>query len=340
MSWIAITGGSGYIGSHIMASLQENTKYSIFNIDFRTNELTHTIPLCDTFVTNPILDPVTINALIAYKPEILIHCASTPPVGNNIHNTINYWNNDVFNSVKLIEACVTSSIKKLVYISSTDLYAFTDIEVNEHSEIEHRSAYLNSIFTIENLLIDAGRSYGIDVVILRAPVIAGSHSTLNIGDLSKSPNTFSSMIESFVYDIPFDVNGRTWDTLDGTIVKNYLHINDLTSAVLNAINYIKSNIGYNHIFNVSTTESISLESLILHTEKILDKELMYRYIGADEIVDIDSILIDSSKANTMLNWSPKFSIDDMIRDSYKWYTSETFKSLKNLNIFKEYNKFR
>lgn len=328
--WIFITGGNGYIGSHIAAQLKDTTDYSVMLIDRRAKQLPHTTRYCDIVADEDFASPVIKDAIRDYRPAAVVHLAANSTVGPSMLNPADTWENNVIKTVSLLECCARNSIRNFIFASSSSVYADQDSAVDETSLLAPYSPYASTKLAGEMLLKDYYGAHGLRSVSFRFFNVAGSHNKYDLGELNGSSHLLAKVMESAVHNSDFTVFGRDWPTPDLTAIRDYTHVMDIADAVLKAIEWLPQNPG-SHAINLGGGQGYSVQTVIDTAEMLLGKQLSYRY-GPRRDGDSAMRFSNNSKALELLNWKPSRSLNEMILDSYKWYNSNMYQSLTQANI--------
>ena len=323
--WIFITGGCGYIGSHLAAQIKDNTDYSVMLIDRRARELSYTAKYCDVFADEDFTSLVVQQAIQEYKPEAIVHLAANSTVSPSMINPSDTWANNVENTRCLLNFCNLSGVRNFIFASSSSVYADQNYAVNEQSAVSTYSPYATTKRVGEMMLNDWYGAHGIRSVSFRFFNVAGAHSRHDLGELHGSSHLFARIMEAAVHDTAFTVWGKDWETPDQTAIRDYTHVMDVCDAIMRAITWLPANPGA-HIMNIGGGQGNSVQQVIDTTEMLLSKELPYRY-GARRDGDSAMRFSNNDLAHKLLEWKPTRTLQDMILDSYKWYNSAIYKHL-------------
>jgi len=332
--WIFVTGASGYIGSHLCACLKQTTGYNVMQIDLRAKLLKHTTNYCDLYADEDFAGDIVMQAIRDYKPHCIIHLAASSTIGPGIKNPLEYWDNNVEKTLLLLRACVNHGVKNVIFASTSAVYADIDEPVNESALIKPPNAYSKTKHAIELALEDCYNAYGLNSVCFRFFNAAGSHNLFDLGELKGSSHLIAKIIESAVHKTSFSVFGTDYPTADGTAIRDYIHVMDVVDALVKGITWLPENPGH-HIFNLGSSKGYSVQEIINTTEQLLNIELSYRYADRRD-GDSAKRFADITKAQNILEWTPKRNINDIIQSSYKWYNSSVYKNLVANGILADY----
>lgn len=332
--WIYITGGCGYIGGNLAAILKEKTDYKILLIDRRAKELQHTIRYSDMNADEEFDSDLIKNIIFTQKPECIVHLAAIPTITAGLINPVEQWQNNVSKTINLVERCIASNVENFIFASTSSVYGDFDDAVSEDAETNPTNAYASSKLAIEHFLRDCWIAHNFSSVSLRLFNAAGAHHHYDLGELKGSSHLISNIMEGVINNQTFNVFGRDWNTPDKTAIRDYTHVLDIADAIVATIEWSKYNKGAN-TFNVGKGSGDSVQEVINTAEQILNKELPYRYAPRRD-GDSEKRFANIDKITNAMGWKPIRSLEDIIRDSYKWYNSRTYKNLSNIGIHSIY----
>tara|TARA_B100000073_G_scaffold82687_1_gene63312 strand:+ start:62725 stop:63780 length:1056 start_codon:yes stop_codon:yes gene_type:complete len=342
MDSILITGGNGFIGSHVSLSLLKNG-YRIIIFDSLINSSEMTIDkiseICEydnseiskkiKFVVGDIRDNIALDALfIAEKKNqtpisSVIHLAGLKSIRESLSFPIDYWDVNVYGSINLLKTMQKHKCFQIVFSSSASIYGFSDVSlVDENSKINPINTYSKTKVAVENFLnqIYCSATNRWKIACLRYFNPIGAHSSGLIGENPKgSPNNIFPLLirAALKKDKIFNIFGGDWPTNDGTGIRDYIHVMDLAEGHLAAMNYLKVNNSQIINFNLGTSKGTSVLELIKTFEKVNKCQIPYKIINRRE-GDVSSLIANNKKALKYLNWRPKRSLEDMCRDGWKW----------------------
>lgn len=327
--WLFVTGACGYIGSHLSAQLKTSTAYNLMQIDRRSKSLPHTTQFCDTFADEDFASDLMLQCIHQYKPETVIHLAASSTIGPGQTNPLEYWDNNVSKTIKLLNACVNAKVKNFIFASTSSVYA--DTSVIEAGPVDPLTAYAKTKYAIELALQDCWHSYKLNSISFRFFNAAGSHNFYDLGELYGSTHLVAKIMEALVHKEPLTVFGKDYDTPDGTAIRDYTHVMDIVDAITLGMPWLHNNPGC-HTVNLGSGSGHSVQEVIDKTEEIINTTVPYRY-GNRRDGDSAKRVANIELANNLLGWKPKRTIHNIIQDSYKWYNSTTYKQLYNNKIW-------
>lgn len=340
MSYVLVTGGLGFIGSHTVVDLLEK-KYDVIIVDNLSNsnigvlnkikEISGKSPL---FFNIDITRMDKIEQVFAnYHIESIIHFAAHKAVGESIQKPLMYYHNNIVNTLNLLLLCEKYRVKHLIFSSSATVYGNGESPLTETAPvgIQLTSPYGKTKYFIEEILTDFHKSNAsTKIVILRYFNPVGAHPSGLIGE---NPNGIPNNLMPYILKVAMKNNidpnmedvyaklkvfGNTYETKDGTGERDFIHILDLADAHSKSLEYIKSSedIGFD-IFNVGTGKSTSVLELIrtfCETNHVLvPYEICQKREG-----DIATVYCDTTKLENVLQWKAKYDIVDMCKDAYRF----------------------
>jgi UDP-glucose 4-epimerase len=322
---ILVTGGAGYIGSHFVNLLVSKNIEAVV-IDNLSRGHIEAVNKNSVFEKVDILEYERILNLLAYhKPDAVVHFAAFAYVGESVENPLLYYNNNVIGSYNLIKACKEAGIKKFVFSSTCSIYGNPEsIPINEEQKPDPINPYANTKLAIEKILNDFDRAYGIKYISLRYFNAAGADPNGLIGESHlPEPHLIPIILETALGKREkVNVFGNDYKTLDGTCIRDYIHVNDLASAHLKAIDYLH-NAGESQIINLGTGIGNSVLEIINRSINITGKKINFMVVERRK-GDPAVLVADYSKAQNLLNWKPEFSIDQIISTAWNWHQNPKY----------------
>ena len=336
---ILITGGAGYIGSHTLIELS-NAGYKFVVFDNLSNSSKKSIKRVEKIIKTPIFfeegdvrDKKALNKVFKkYKIDSVIHFAGLKSVSESVQNPLEYYDNNIVGTLKLLEVMKKNNCKKLVFSSSATVY--NEVDAQNYTPLKENfptgvttNPYGRTKYFIEEILKDLYLSDPkFKIAILRYFNPVGAHESGTIGeDPNGIPNNLMPYIsQTAVGKREFlSVFGGDYLTHDGTGVRDYIHVVDLANAHVKALNYLNSKNKQTTnplIVNIGTGVGYSVIDIIKAFEKVSGKKVPYKIVQR-RLGDISTCYSDSSYAKEVLNWESKKTIDDMCADSWKWQSN-------------------
>lgn len=322
---VLVTGGAGYIGSHFVKLLSENGHTPVVVDNLSRGHKEAVLPGV-VFEEADILDfPALVNIIKAHQPDAVVHFAAFAYVGESVEKPEIYYTNNVVGSLKLINACVEFGIKKFVFSSTCSIYGNPlQIPISETESAKPINPYANTKLIIETILKDYETAYGLKHVALRYFNAAGAHQS---GLLGESHNPEPHLIPLVLQTAQMKrekilVFGNDYDTPDGTCIRDYIHIMDLADAHLKALEYLDGG-NESTFINLGTGDGNSVLEIINKAEKVTGKKIKYEIVGR-RAGDPARLVADNKKAKQLLGWSPKYSIEEIIKTAWNWHTNPKY----------------
>ena len=325
---ILVTGGAGYIASHTNLELL-NGGYDVVVIDNLSNSSSQAIKRVEKltgksikFYENDILDK---DALIKIFEEedidAVIHFAGLKAVGESCRLPLQYFRNNVSGTINLLEVMEKYKVKNIVFSSSATVYGDPEtVPITEDFPLSVTNPYGRTKLIIEDILRDvyeADNTWNIAILRYFNPI--GAHQS---GDIGEDPNGIPNNLVPYIAKVAMgeldkvNVFGDDYDTPDGTGVRDYIHVVDLSLGHIKAIEKLKSNPGL-VTYNLGTGRGYSVMEIIHNYEKACNKKLPY-VVTDRRPGDIAVSYADPSKAFKELGWKAERDIQQMCRDSYNW----------------------
>jgi UDP-glucose 4-epimerase len=321
---ILVTGGLGFIGSHVVLELL-NLDYKVIIIDNLSNSYIDILDHIETitskrplFYKGNINDSILLDDIFSkHDVDTVIHLAGYKSVGESVSDPLKYYQNNVNGLIILLTCMNRFSIKKIIFSSSATVYGNpTELPINEESPINILNPYGQSKRMSELILEDSSKAYNISVVSLRYFNPVGGHSSglLNENPCSAPTNLFPVIISVYNRKKEYlEVFGNDYDTKDGTCIRDYIHVVDLAIGHIKALEFLNNNNKY-ELFNLGTGNGYSVLDIIDKFEHHTGKKLNYQ-IEKKRPGDYISIYSNCEKANNLLGWYPGYNLDDMIKSS-------------------------
>ena len=330
---ILITGGTGYIGSHTAVEFLQKG-YEVFIIDNLSNSSIETLdgiekicgirPHFDKF---DLCDKQKLDEYFTKNTGIssIIHFAASKAVGESVEKPLLYYHNNLVSLINLLEIISLKNHISFVFSSSCTVYGQPEIlPVSENSPIKPaESPYGNTKQISEEIIRDSILANpGICALALRYFNPVGAHPSAHIGELPLGiPNNLVPFITQTAAGLreELSVFGNDYNTIDGTCVRDYIHVVDLAKAHVVAAERLmeKRNKKNFEIFNLGTGLGYTVLQAIKSFEKISGQKLKYKIVGR-RAGDIEKVYSDTKFANEELGWTATHSIDDMMLSAWKW----------------------
>ncbi|MCZ4410706.1 UDP-glucose 4-epimerase GalE [Cryomorphaceae bacterium 1068] len=337
MNKILLTGGAGFIGSHIAVALREagyipiildnlsNSERSVSEGISSITGVEEKIHEIDCRDSEAILDLIETEGGISG----IIHLAAFKAVGESVENPIKYYDNNVGSMTSILQVAEKLDIQSFVFSSSCTVYGSPkSIEVTEETAIgEAFSTYGYTKQIGERMIEDLSKTgLGTKFVSLRYFNPIGAHPSSQIGELPLGkPNNLIPFICQTAAGLrdELTVFGNDYHTIDGTCVRDYIHVSDLAEAHVRALKYIgKAESPQHDVFNIGTGNGNSVKEIIdtFKNENGIDFKVKY---GPRRAGDVEAIFANTEKASEILKWKPQYTLADALVHAWNW--QETLK---------------
>lgn len=318
MKNILITGGAGYIGSHIVEQLVKNSK-TVVILDNLVTGYKRLINKKATFIKADIKNKSKIIKIIKDNNiTSIIHLAAYLNVSEAEKNKKKYYQNNVIGTKNLLEACKNSSIKNIIFSSSCSIYGNVKGSVNENRKPNPQAYYGYTKYKSEELIKKLSLKYKLKYGILRYFNVAGASLSGKIGEIEKSHGHLikNLAIQSLKKKPKIKIFGNDYKTKDGTCIRDYVHVSDLADIHIKGLNYLEKN-KKSFILNCGYGKGYSVQQIVDIFKKIkkgLNVQYQKRRPG-----DIAQVYADTKKFKKILKWKPKYNnINKIILSAIKW----------------------
>jgi UDP-glucose-4-epimerase GalE len=316
---VVVTGGAGYIGSHICKELKQRGYFHVVidNLSRGHREFVRWGPL----ILGSIGDRNLVReALTIYRPEAVIHCAGLTYVEEPTERPDLYYRNNVADGVVLLEEMLQAGVSKLIFSSTCATYGLpSQLPLSEEHAQLPIHPYGRSKFAFEQMIRDYAVVFPLRYAILRYFNAAGADGNREIGE-KHDPETH---LIPRILDVALgrrkeiEIYGTDYPTPDGSAVRDYVHVTDLADAHLLALEHLKENPSF--AANLGTGTGISVSEMIAAAEKITRCQIRTK-IKPRRAGDPPLLVADASKARTLLNWNPKLSDpDNLLSSALAWH---------------------
>ncbi|HCE3326231.1 TPA: UDP-glucose 4-epimerase GalE [Vibrio parahaemolyticus] len=328
---VLVTGGMGYIGSHTCIQMIEagmtpvildnlyNSKSTVLE---RIEKVSGVKP---TFIEADIRDKAAlVEALKAHNIEAVIHFAGLKAVGESVEKPLEYYDNNVNGTLVLVDAMREAGVKSLVFSSSATVYGDpASVPITEDFPTSATNPYGRSKLMVEECLTDfqkANPDWSITLLRYFNPV--GSHPT---GELGEDPQGIPNNLMPFISQVAvgrrefLSVFGSDYPTKDGTGVRDYIHVMDLSDGHVAALEKVGSKDGL-HIYNLGTGNGYSVLEMVKAFESACGKNVPYQLVERRP-GDIAECWADPSKAMNELGWKASRTLEEMTGDTWRWQSN-------------------
>ena len=322
---IVVTGGAGYIGSHVVKTLGEKG-YEVYIIDNLSKGHKEAILYGKLIVADIGNKGVLSKILSSIKPDAVMHFAAFIEVAESVKNPKKYYENNTVKTLTLLESILDNNIKYFIFSSTAAVYGNPKtIPIPESEPVKPINPYGQSKAFIEKILQDYSKAFGLNFVSLRYFNAAGADPEGRIGE-SHNPETH--LIPLILKTAKGEKNsikvfGTDYPTFDGTCIRDYIHVEDLAEAHILALEYLIEG-GKSEIFNCGYGHGYSVKEVIDTAKRVTG--INFKVEKSERRPGDPAILVaDSSKIRKNLNWNPKFDdLEYIIKTAWNWEINKRF----------------
>ena len=315
---ILITGGAGYIGSHISEVLIKNKK-KIFIADNLSTGYRRLINKKAKFFKVDILKNKKIREIIL-KNEIdsVIHLAANLIIGEGEKYPKKYFKNNVSGTKNLLKACENTGVKNLVFSSTAAVYKDGQYKVHENSVIKPKSVYGKTKIKAEKIIKQFCKRNKINYCILRYFNIAGSSPSGKIGLINKSDHLFKNFSREIIKKRPIlKIYGGNYDTKDGSCIRDFIHVSDIAEIHYKVLEKI-NNLNNSKILNCGYNKGISVLEVAKAFKKQTSKKVEI-LVSKRRKGDLVKIIAANNKLKKFIKWKPKFNnLNTIVKSCISW----------------------
>ena len=325
---ILVTGGAGYIGSHIVEQLISK-KNSVVILDNLKTGYKKLINKKAVFIKGDIKNKNLINKIIKkFHIETIIHLAAYLNINESQKNKIKYKKNNIDGTKNLLIACKNTNIKNIIFSSSCSVYGNIRGSVNELKKLNPQSYYAYTKFVGEKLIKKYSNKFNYNYGILRYFNVAGASNTGSIGEIETSYGHLikNIAVQSLKKQPIINIYGNNYSTKDGTCVRDYIHVSDLADIHLKGLTYLVIN-KKSFILNCGYGKGYSVLEIVNIFKKI-KKKLLINY-QEKRPGDVAQVYSNTKRLNELFKWKPKYkNIRKIVESAIKWE--------KKLNLTKKF----
>jgi UDP-glucose 4-epimerase len=317
---VLVTGGAGYIGSHMVLALTDAGIDTVV-VDNLSTGFSWAVSPAATLVRGDIGDEGLVSKVIRdHKVDAVVHFAGSIVVPDSVSDPLTYYHNNTVNSRNLMHCAVKSKVPNFIFSSTAAVYGNPKtLPVSEEEMPAPVSPYGTSKWMTEQMLHDSHAAYGLNFGILRYFNVAGAdprgrsgQSTARATHLIKVASQTALGQRSHM-----DVFGTDYDTPDGTCLRDYIHVSDLISAHMQLLAHLRKG-GAPGIFNAGYGKGFSVLEVIQAVERVHGAKLNVKY-APRRIGDAAAIVASSDKAKSILDWKPQHeNLDFIVDTALRW----------------------
>lgn len=325
MTYILVTGGLGFIGSHTVLELLDK-QYKIIIIDNLSNSSKDIIKVFKNiiFFQIDIRSRLQLeNLFVKYRISAVIHFAALKAVGESILSPLQYYDNNICGTMNLLETMRKNDCKKIIFSSSATVYGENIYPVTEDSHVGNglTNPYGRTKFMIEQILGDlynSDKNWSITILRYFNPIGAHPEGLLGENPNDTPNNLFPYLLKVSTKKLPvLTIFGNDYDTEDGTCVRDFIHVVDLARGHVKALEQINETDPKLRVYNLGTGKGTSVKELIGIFEKVNNVVIKQKYSARRE-GDLPIVYANTDRANTELGWNCIYTLEDMCKHGYNY----------------------
>ena len=320
MNKILVTGGAGYIGSHVVRQLSE-AGYEVIVYDNLSTGFAESLIHREKLVVGDLADTASLEALFGdYGCTTVLHFAASIIAPESVSLPLKYYANNTCNTLNLLRACVKFRVKNFIFSSTAAVYGMAEGGIAfEEMPTAPINPYGTSKLMSEMMLRDAGRAHGLRLVILRYFNVAGADPLGRIGQRNPDATHLIKVCCQAALGLRQSVSifGTDYPTPDGTGIRDYIHIEDLASAHLSALHYLEQG-GNSEIMNVGYGRGASVREIIEMVRTVSGVKFA-AIKAARRPGDPAMVIARADRIRQMLGWKPTYdNLEKIVSDTWRW----------------------
>ncbi len=323
---VLVIGGAGYIGSHA-AHVLRRKGYDVIIYD---NLSTGSAVLAEGFelITGDLADSARLSPLLR-RCDAVMHFAAHAYVGESVQNPRKYFHNNVTAALSLLNSVVDSRLRKFIFSSTAAVYGTpASSPITEDSARQPVNPYGATKLAFENALEAYSRAYGLRFVSFRYFNAAGADESANIGEIHDPETHLIPLIFQAVQGkrAALEIFGDDYPTIDGTCIRDYVHVTDLAEAHVLGLEYLSK--GESTAMNLGSGHGNSVHEVVSTVERLTGHKVP-THIGPRRPGDPAELVADPSRAERLLHWKARRSLDEIISTAWAWAQKQTSQPLSS-----------
>lgn len=317
---VLVTGGCGYIGSHVTRQLSEKG-YQVVVIDNLSTGFKDSLLHGENLIIADLGDKEAVDRVFeTYKPEAVLHFAASIVVPDSVSDPLSYYRNNTVNTLSLLESCQKHQVGKIIFSSTAAVYGDGyDYPVHEQLETHPTNPYGWSKLMDEQIIRDLAYASDLRYAIIRYFNVAGADLETRIGQ--KTPNAthlIKVATQVALGQRPhLDVFGQDYATKDGTAIRDYIHVEDLASAHVLALQHLNEG-GSSDTFNCGYGQGYSVNEVIAALKRISGIDFLVRQ-SERRAGDVALLVANSARIRDSLGWVPRYqALDTIVETAWQW----------------------
>ena len=317
---VLVTGGAGYIGSHMLLALLDAGEKAVA-LDNLSTGLRRLVPEGAVFVEADVGDAAALARIFdEHDIQEVIHFAGSILVPESIRHPLAYYANNTANTLMLLCACVEAKIPRFIFSSTASVYGTPDrVPISEQAPINSITPYGASMSMSERIVEDAAAAHGFSYMTLRYFNVAGADPDGRAGEVGKPTHLVkvAAQIAVGARKEKLQVFGADYPTPDGTAIRDYVHVSDLAQAHLKALKWLRDG-GASTTLNVGYGRGYSVYEVMEAFERVTGSPLPHD-IAPRRAGDPAQLIADNAAVRTVLDWRPRFDdLDFIVETAIEW----------------------
>ena len=319
-NYILVTGGAGYIGSHVCKALagQGYTPVTLDNLSEGHADLVKWGP----FEEANVLDKSRLRTVFhRYSISAVIHLAASAYIEESFARPEKYYKNNVEGTLSILDACRTYGCHRLIFSSSCAVYGIPlEMPIVESQRCDPINPYGRTKLTAERAIRDYSAAYALSFCLMRFFNAAGADDAAETGeDHSPEPHLIPRILDVASKKRPFlQINGDDFPTEDGSAVRDFIHVTDLANAHVRALKYLEAG-GDSDVFNIGTGRGASVREAIQIAERITERSIPVR-VSSRRVGDPPTLVADCNRLFAKLGFKVvESSLENIVETAWKWY---------------------
>lgn len=320
---ILVCGGAGYIGSHVVKELID--KYEVIVLDNLSTGHPFLLDSRVTFVNGDIGDEHILNLIFTkHKIDAVFHFAANSIVEESFKRPLEFYHNNVCATINLLKKMLEHGVRKIIFSSTAAVYGSPDNgTITENTVTNPINPYGKSKLMVEQILTDVANANDLQYIILRYFNASGAHASGEIGERHDPETHLIPIVLQHLLGVTDKVSvfGCDYQTLDGTCIRDYIHVTDLANAHVLAYEGLVSGNIINEVYNIGNGRGYSVKEIIEMCEKVAGISAVIEYVDRRP-GDPDKLVTSSLKIKESLGWEPRLTLQEIIESAWIWHSSK------------------